>query len=255
VAKERPKTRRGSAVYGPSGVAVWTAPTLDPGRDTMYVTTGDNYSDPTTPLSDAVVALRMSNGEILWSKQLTAGDAWNSSCMLVEKVNCPDSDGPDFDFAASAMLISPAITDRRCQSRLLHLPFHTGDDRFCDLYRIFLLHHKTYPHGSLVACRASVEWLITLCRQGMSNQAFAGPGSETGPIFVRTSTSSNVARTRRTNTAIVPKLSTTAGRIRCRNASTNVPPWPASRLSRVYMPVIAGGAVQLDRDVDEPERN
>jgi len=106
-AKQRPQTKRGAAVYGPSGVAVWTAPTLDPGHDTLYVATGDNYSDPTTSLSDAVVALRMSNGEILWSKQLTSGDAWNSSCMLVEKVNCPDADGPDFDFAASAMLVSP----------------------------------------------------------------------------------------------------------------------------------------------------
>jgi polyvinyl alcohol dehydrogenase (cytochrome) len=105
-AKERPQTRRGAAVYGPSGVGVWTAPTLDPDRDTMYVATGDNYSDPTTPLSDAVVALRMSSGDILWSKQLTAGDAWNSSCMLAGKANCPDSDGPDFDFAASAMLIA-----------------------------------------------------------------------------------------------------------------------------------------------------
>ena len=76
--------------------------TLDPARDTMYVATGDNYSDPPTQLSDAVVALRMSNGDILWSRQLTPGDAWNSSCMLVDKVNCPDSDGPDFDFAASA---------------------------------------------------------------------------------------------------------------------------------------------------------
>jgi polyvinyl alcohol dehydrogenase (cytochrome) len=106
VATERPQTKRGSAVYGPSGVGVWTAPTLDPDRDTMYVATGDNYSDPTTPLSDAVVALRMSSGDILWSKQLTAGDAWNSSCMLAGKANCPDSDGPDFDFAASAMLVS-----------------------------------------------------------------------------------------------------------------------------------------------------
>jgi len=59
-AKPRPKTRRGSPVMGPSGVGVWTAPTLDPDRDTMYVTTGDNYSDPPTSLSDAVVALRMS---------------------------------------------------------------------------------------------------------------------------------------------------------------------------------------------------
>src|SRR5712692_9507463 len=105
-AKERPRTRRGSAVYGPSGAGVWTAPTLDPDRDTMYVTTGDNYSDPTTPLSDAVVALRMSSGDILWSKQLTAGDAWNSSCYLAGKVNCPDSDGPDFDFASAAALVS-----------------------------------------------------------------------------------------------------------------------------------------------------
>jgi polyvinyl alcohol dehydrogenase (cytochrome) len=105
-AKPQPRSKRGSAVSGPSGVSVWTAPTLDPGRDRMYVTTGDNYSDPPTKLSDAVVALRMSSGEILWSKQLTPGDAWNSSCMLADKVNCPDADGPDFDFAASAMLVS-----------------------------------------------------------------------------------------------------------------------------------------------------
>jgi polyvinyl alcohol dehydrogenase (cytochrome) len=104
-AKPQAKTKRGSAVAGPSGVGVWTAPTLDPERDTMYVTTGDNYSDPPTPMSDAVVAMRISTGDILWYKQLTAGDAWNSSCYLAGKVNCPDSDGPDFDFAASAMLV------------------------------------------------------------------------------------------------------------------------------------------------------
>lgn len=97
---------------GPSGVAVWTAPTLDPEHDTMYVTTGDNYSDPSTPLSDAVVALRMSNGKILWSKQFTANDAWNSSCQLPGKVNCPSGEGPDFDFAASAALV-PLSNGRR----------------------------------------------------------------------------------------------------------------------------------------------
>ncbi len=99
IAKKRAKG------LGPSGVAVWTAATLDPEHDTMYVTTGDNYSEPTTPLSDAVVALRMSNGEILWSKQFTANDAWNSSCQLPGKVNCPSGEGPDFDFAASASLV------------------------------------------------------------------------------------------------------------------------------------------------------
>jgi polyvinyl alcohol dehydrogenase (cytochrome) len=105
VAKARPKTKFGSAAFGPSGVGVWTAPVLDPDRDTMYVTTGDNYSDPPTLLSDALVALRMSTGEILWSKQFTAKDAWNSSCQLPGKVNCPDSNGPDFDFASSAILV------------------------------------------------------------------------------------------------------------------------------------------------------
>jgi polyvinyl alcohol dehydrogenase (cytochrome) len=105
-AKARPKTRVGASAFGPSGAGVWTAPTLDPDRDTIYLTTGDNYSDPPTSMSDAVVALRMSNGEILWAKQFTAKDAWNSSCQLPGKVNCPDSDGPDFDFAASAILVS-----------------------------------------------------------------------------------------------------------------------------------------------------
>ena len=105
-ARERPKTKAGAAVFGPSGVGVWTAPVLDPEHDTMYVTTGDNYSDPPTSLSDALVAMRMSTGEIVWSKQFTAKDAWNSSCYLAGRVNCPDSDGPDFDFASSAILAS-----------------------------------------------------------------------------------------------------------------------------------------------------
>jgi polyvinyl alcohol dehydrogenase (cytochrome) len=105
-AKPQPKNKQGSSVMGPSGIGVWTAPTLDPARDIMYVTTGDNYSDPPTAFSDAVVAMQMSTGRILWSKQLTAGDAWNSSCPLTGRTNCPDSDGPDFDFASSASLVT-----------------------------------------------------------------------------------------------------------------------------------------------------
>lgn len=105
IAKQRSKTKQGAIAFGPSGAGVWTAPTLDPERDTMYVTTGDNYSEPATSLSDAVVALKLSTGEILWSKQFTAKDAWNSSCQLPGKVNCPDAEGPDWDFASSAILV------------------------------------------------------------------------------------------------------------------------------------------------------
>lgn len=96
----------GSASAGPSGVGVWTAPTLDPEHDTMYVTTGDNYSDPPTWMSDALLALRMSTGAILWSRQFTLRDTWNSSCQLPGKVNCPKLAGPDFDFGASPALVS-----------------------------------------------------------------------------------------------------------------------------------------------------
>jgi len=119
VAKQHSKTKHGAASFGPSGAGVWTAPTLDPEHDTMYVTTGDNYSDPATSMSDAVVALKLSSGDILWSKQLTAKDAWNSSCQLPGKVNCPDSEGPDFDFASSAILVPLPPGQNKPQRALL----------------------------------------------------------------------------------------------------------------------------------------
>jgi polyvinyl alcohol dehydrogenase (cytochrome) len=87
-------------------------PTLDPGQRVLYVATGDNHSDPPTPSSDAVLALNMDSGELLWSKQLTQGDAYNSTCPLPDKANCPDSDGPDFDFGASPILIRLASGNR-----------------------------------------------------------------------------------------------------------------------------------------------
>ena len=105
-AKPQPKTKQGASTWGPSGAGVWNAPVLDSDRGVLYVATGDNYSDPPTAMSDALVSLRISDGHILWSKQFTAKDAWNSSCQLEGKVNCPDSEGPDFDFASSPILIS-----------------------------------------------------------------------------------------------------------------------------------------------------
>ena len=53
----------------------------------------------------------MSTGEILWSKQMTAKDAWNGACGIFPGTRveggekCPDSDGPDFDFASSSALV------------------------------------------------------------------------------------------------------------------------------------------------------
>ena len=99
------KTPKGNTQRGPSGAGIWAAATLDPEHGLLYVATGDNYSSPATELSDAVVALRLDTGRIAWSRQLTPGDAFNSSCSRGDRVNCPEEDGPDYDFGSSAMLV------------------------------------------------------------------------------------------------------------------------------------------------------
>lgn len=56
----------GNTLIGPSGVPIWSAPTLDPERGRIYVATGDNYTGPATELSDSLVALDMKTGAIDW---------------------------------------------------------------------------------------------------------------------------------------------------------------------------------------------
>jgi polyvinyl alcohol dehydrogenase (cytochrome) len=101
--KRTGQTKVGTPQFGPSGVGVWATPTLDAKRGVMYIATGDNYSSPATDLSDAILALEISTGRVVWSKQTTPGDAYNSSCGT-DKRNCPNEDGPDYDFGSSAIL-------------------------------------------------------------------------------------------------------------------------------------------------------
>src|SRR5262245_52849683 len=89
----------GKNQWGPSGAGIWSAPTLDTKRGVLYVSTGDNYSNPATPLSDAILALEVSTGRIAWSKQTTPGDVWNTLCSTTG--GCP---GPDHDYGASVIL-------------------------------------------------------------------------------------------------------------------------------------------------------
>jgi len=104
--KPTTKTKTGVQRRGPSGAAVWSTPTVDAQRDAIYIATGDNYSEPTTDTSDAVLALDRRTGKILWSHQMTANDAFIVSCLDPEKTNCPDSDGPDLDFGQPPILVS-----------------------------------------------------------------------------------------------------------------------------------------------------
>ena len=90
IEEARPTTKNkiGTQLWGPSGVPIWSSPAIDVQRNAIYVTTGNNYSGPATSISDAFVAFDMSSGKILWSRQMTAGDDWNTSCRLPDKINC-----------------------------------------------------------------------------------------------------------------------------------------------------------------------
>jgi polyvinyl alcohol dehydrogenase (cytochrome) len=97
---EQGKTARGTPRFGPSGVAVWATPTLDPTRNLLYIASGDNYTEPATVTSDAVIALDRGTGRIVWVRQLTENDVYNGSCAAI-----PEGCGPDFDFGSSPILV------------------------------------------------------------------------------------------------------------------------------------------------------
>ena len=100
------RNAKGTQLWGPSGAAVWSAPTLAVSRKAVYVAVGNSYSDPPSKFSDAVLALDMNSGKILWTTQLTAGDQWNLACVNPDKTNCPPSPGDDVDFGASPIFRS-----------------------------------------------------------------------------------------------------------------------------------------------------
>jgi polyvinyl alcohol dehydrogenase (cytochrome) len=104
-AKPTGKSSAGTQQQGPSGAAVWSSPTIDEQLGVLYVATGDNYSDPPTETSDAILAMELKTGRLLWSKQLTEKDAFNVSCSSPQPANCPGSKGPDFDFGQSPILV------------------------------------------------------------------------------------------------------------------------------------------------------
>lgn len=131
-----------TAPEGYSGNAVWgSAPSIDTNRKTVYVATGNNYSAPQDVLDcvsaalaltnpdesvaaqraciaadnyfDAVVALNMDTGAVKWANIVIPYDVWTVGCIgalfgLPEQ-NCPDPDGPDFDFGQAPMIIKTKV--------------------------------------------------------------------------------------------------------------------------------------------------
>jgi len=113
--KARPlgKNSAGTVQWGPAGVGVWNAPTIDVARGRVYVGTGDAYTAPAAALADSMVALERADGRVLWHYQATPADAWLAGCMPGRSFgNCPATLGPDWDFGDSPILVSHAGADR-----------------------------------------------------------------------------------------------------------------------------------------------
>jgi polyvinyl alcohol dehydrogenase (cytochrome) len=102
----------------PAGGAVWNSPTIDPREHALYVGTGDAFTEPAAKNSDAVVAMDLDTGNILWSFQAVPNDAWMVGCVPVSSENCPRDLGVDWDFGSSPVL----ATDAKGRRLLLATP-------------------------------------------------------------------------------------------------------------------------------------
>jgi polyvinyl alcohol dehydrogenase (cytochrome) len=85
------------AKFGPSGASIWSTPTFDDGLNLIYATTGNNFSEPTSATSDAIIAFDATSGAIVWSNQRTADDLWNFRYPF-------STEHPDFDIGDSAQI-------------------------------------------------------------------------------------------------------------------------------------------------------
>jgi polyvinyl alcohol dehydrogenase (cytochrome) len=123
---------------GYSGNAVWgSTPVVDVKRRALYITTGNNYTVPPpvkdcdaarratpNPWSeptciepdnhvDAIMALDLDTGQVKWSRKVQGDDAANFGCVFKRtNPNCPDPEGPDFDFGQGPMLFRVNIEGR-----------------------------------------------------------------------------------------------------------------------------------------------
>ena len=137
-ARATTKNSAGTQLWGPSGAASGPLPRSIPIAIACTSTTGDNYSNPATKESDAIMALAMDTGRIVWTPQTLAGDAWN--------VGMPGGGGP-----------GPVEMSGigRARSRLRQLP---GSDPLANGRRVLLAGQKSgVMHGTQPRLRGAAS--------------------------------------------------------------------------------------------------
>jgi polyvinyl alcohol dehydrogenase (cytochrome) len=102
------KNALGVELYGPSGAAVWSPPTVDVKGRRVFIGTGQNYHEPATAMANAIIALDLDSGKKLWYRKTVKKDQWNSACSTGipgTMINCPDDKGMDYDFGAPPIFV------------------------------------------------------------------------------------------------------------------------------------------------------
>ena len=98
----------GKMLYGPSGAPIWNSPVVDEKRGLIYFGTGESNSPPAHKNTDALIAIRLADGQQAWSMQATERDIFNAGCGAKPKptqLNCvKDTVYRDVDFGASLIL-------------------------------------------------------------------------------------------------------------------------------------------------------
>ena len=156
------KNSKGTQLWTGAGAAIWHAPTIDPRHRAIYVATGDAYTEPAHANTDAVMAIHMDTGKVLWSVQDFGDDAWLVGCAQEKNENCPNDLGPDYDFGTS-----PILHTRPDGSRVLLAGQKSG--------QVFA--HDPDANGRLLWKSALVE------KVGESEILFGGAADETTAYF------------------------------------------------------------------------
>ncbi len=97
------KDKRNINIKGPAGGAVWSTISINPKDNRLYVSTGNQYTGPASPYPNAIIALDLKTGKMVWHNQTTPKDIWTFNCR-----NDPDCSDLDVDFGTIPMMFKGA---------------------------------------------------------------------------------------------------------------------------------------------------
>lgn len=87
------KNKKEINIIGPAGGAVWSTVAVHPNANRLYLTSGNQYTIPASKYANAIIALELNTGKLVWSYQATPKDIWTFGCR-----NDPDCSDLDVDF-------------------------------------------------------------------------------------------------------------------------------------------------------------